>query len=127
MFSTVEKPILVVDDLADNLFLLKTILEAEGYSVEVADNGKSALAKVESDPPALLLLDVMMPDMTGYEVAKQIRQNTKTSSVPIVLITAHDEVNTSDGTPVQADDFIRKPIDFDDLLARVRSFTTASA
>lgn len=126
VFSTEDKHILVVDDLADNLFLLKTILEAEGYSVEVASNGNSALAKVEATPPALLLLDVMMPDMTGYEVAKRIRQNTKTSSVPIVLITAHDEVSSEDGTAVQADDFIRKPIDYDELLTRVRSFTAAS-
>lgn len=122
MLSSREKYILVVDDLADNLFLLKTILESEGYTVDVASNGKAALDKVQSVLPDLMLLDVMMPDMTGYEVTQRIRQSDRLSSIPIVLITAHDEASLDQGQAVGADGFIRKPIDFDELLARVRSY-----
>lgn len=127
MLSSEGKYILVVDDLADNLLLLKTVLEAEGYVVEVASNGSSALEKVEAMPPDLLLLDVMMPDMTGYEVAQRIRQSERLASIPIVLITAYDEIKSSQGKLVGADDFIRKPIDFDELLSRVRSYAKQPA
>lgn len=82
--STLSAPsafyILVVDDLSDNLFLLQTSLEAEGYNVDTADNGSSALEKVEASPPDLILMDVMMPDMNGYEVTQQIRQNPASHS-----------------------------------------------
>jgi CheY-like chemotaxis protein len=120
---TEEKYILIVDDLADNLFLLKTILEAEGYAVEVAADGCTALEKVAKVPPKLMLLDVMMPDMTGYEVARRMRQNDRLATIPIVLITAYDEVaDTGD-----ADGFLRKPIDFDELLNRVKVYAAAAA
>lgn len=114
--------ILVVDDLADNLLLLQTILEAEGYEVETADSGSLALAKIEATPPALLLLDVMMPDMDGYEVTRRIRQNKKLPFIPILLVTAYDSANAAAGLDLGANDFIRKPINFDELLARVRAF-----
>jgi len=127
VLSSEGKYILVVDDLADNLLLLKTVLEAEGYVVEVASNGSSALEKVEAMPPDLLLLDVMMPDMTGYEVAQRIRQSERLASIPIVLITAYDEIKSSQGKLFGADDFIRKPIDFDELLSRVRSYAKQPA
>jgi CheY-like chemotaxis protein len=89
--------ILVVDDLSDNLFLLQTILEAEGYEVETADNGRSALAKIEASPPDLILMDVMMPEMNGYEVTRQIRQNQSIPFMPILLVTAYDQVNDVQG------------------------------
>lgn len=114
--------ILVVDDLADNLFLLQTLLETEGYRVETADNGELALKKLQKSPPDLVLLDVMMPDMTGYEVTQKIRQHSELSSIPILLITAHDEANVAQGLAVGADDFIHKPVDFDQLINRIQSF-----
>lgn len=114
--------ILIVDDLMDNLFLLQTVLEAEGYEVEVADSGRLAVSKVESGPPDLILLDVMMPDMDGYEVTRQIRQNQQLPYIPILLVTAHEEPKAAEGLSVGANDFIRKPIDFDELLARVQAF-----
>lgn len=114
--------ILVVDDLMDNLFLLQTLLETEGYQVETADNGKQALSKVWESPPDLILLDVMMPDMNGYEVTRQIRQNNALPFIPILLVTAHEDSNAIRGLDMGANDFVRKPIDFDELLARVRSF-----
>lgn len=114
--------ILVVDDLMDNLFLLQTVLEAEGYNVELADNGQAALTKVQTSPPDLILLDVMMPDMNGYEVTQQIRQNPEVPYIPILLVTAYDEPKAVEGLNSGANDFIRKPIDFDELLARVKAF-----
>jgi CheY-like chemotaxis protein len=114
--------ILVIDDLSDNLFLLQTVLEAEGYEVETADNGSLALAKVENSPPDLILMDVMMPDMNGYEVTQRIRQNPSIPFMPILLVTAHEEVNDIQGLALGANDFIRKPIEFDKLLARIEAF-----
>jgi CheY-like chemotaxis protein len=103
--------ILIVDDLADNLFLLQMVLEAEGYAVEVADNGRLAVAKVAAAPPDLILLDVMMPEMNGYEVTRQIRQNQALPFIPILLVTAHEQPNAVEGFNAGANDFIRKPID----------------
>lgn len=114
--------ILVVDDLIDNLLLLQTVLEAEGYDVELVDNGQAALAKVQSSPPDLILLDIMMPDMNGYEVTQRIRQNPLVPYIPILLVTAHEEPKVVEGLNSGANDFIRKPIDFDELLARVKAF-----
>lgn len=112
--------ILVVDDVPDNSFLLQTILEAEGYQVEVADSGRIALNKIEAAPPDLVLLDVMMPEMNGFEVIYHIRRNSKLPYIPIVLITGYTESNPSEGFNRGADGFIRKPIDFDVLLNRVQ-------
>lgn len=113
--------ILVVDDMADNCFLLKTILEAEGYTVEVANNGKTALAKAEALPPKLMLLDVMMPDMSGYEVTQLIRQSNRLADLPVVLITAYEQEHAAIGKAVGATSFIRKPFDFDELIRQVRT------
>lgn len=118
--STSDK-ILVVDDSPDNVFLIKTILEEEGYEVNTAENGYSALKKLEELTFDLILLDLMMPGMDGYEVTKHIRGNTEISFVPILLITAHDSPNVAHGLDLGADDFIRKPVTVDELLARVRS------
>lgn len=120
--ETVNNRILVVDDLADNLFLLQTLLEAEGYCVETADSGAIALTKIESTPPDLVLLDVMMPDMNGYEVTRQIRQNAQLPFIPILLLTAHDQASATQGLNLGANDFIRKPINLDELLARIKAF-----
>ncbi|NJM23399.1 MAG: hybrid sensor histidine kinase/response regulator [Richelia sp. RM2_1_2] len=113
--------ILVVDDSPDNIFLIKTILEEEGYEVSTAENGYKALSKIEESTFDLILLDLMMPGMDGYEVTKNIRENTHLSFVPILLITAHDSPNVAHGLDLGADDFIRKPVTVDELLARVRS------
>ncbi|WGV25406.1 ATP-binding response regulator [Halotia branconii] len=114
--------ILVVDDSPDNVFLIKTILEEEGYTVSTAENGISALAQLQASPCDLVLLDLMMPGMDGYEVTKRIRGDLKMQQyIPILLITAHDAPNVAHGLDLGADDFIRKPVTVDELLARVRS------
>lgn len=119
--SVTADRILVVDDIPDNSFLLKILLEEEGYQVEVADSGHAALAKIEAQPPDLVLLDVMMPDMSGFEVTRQIRQNRQLPFIPILLITAHDQPKASEGFEVGADGFLRKPIESEELLDRVHS------
>ena len=114
--------ILVVDDSADNRFLVQTTLEYGGYEVALAENGKIALEKINQLQPDLILLDVMMPEMDGYEVTRRIRQNADLSSyIPILLITADERSSVVKGLDIGADDFIRKPVDVDELLARVRS------
>ncbi len=116
--------ILVVDDSPDNVFLIQTILEEEGYEIATAENGISALAQIELSPPDLILLDVMMPGMDGFEVTKRLRENTKLPFIPILLITAHDKPSVAQGLDMGADDFIRKPVkhsvDERDSIARQR-------
>lgn len=124
--SVVEKSkidrILAVDDTKDNLILVQTILESEGYEIDSVENGIAALEHVAQSPPDLILLDVMMPGMDGYEVTRRIRNNPEIKSyIPILLITAHHESSVVEGLDVGADDFIRKPFDTDELCARVRS------
>jgi len=113
--------ILVVDDSADNRFLVQTTLECGGYGVALAENGKIALEKVDQLLPDLILLDVMMPEIDGYEVTRRIRQNVDLPYIPILLITADERSSVVKGLDIGADDFIRKPVDVDELLARVRS------
>ncbi|AKG22241.1 ATP-binding response regulator [Calothrix sp. 336/3] len=113
--------ILVVDDTPDNLILLQTILEIEGYEVELTSEGVSAIEKTLQSSPDLILLDVMMPGMDGYEVTRRIRQHPEISYIPILLLTAFHDVSVVEGLDAGADDFIRKPFDQDELLARVRS------
>jgi two-component system, sensor histidine kinase and response regulator len=113
--------ILVVDDSADNSFLVQTILQGEGYQIDIADSGQAALDQIAKAQPDLVLLDVMMPGMDGYEVTRRIRQNESLPFIPILLITAYDQPSVARGLDIGADDFIRKPVEFDELLARVRS------
>ncbi|HEY9643611.1 MAG TPA: hybrid sensor histidine kinase/response regulator [Coleofasciculaceae cyanobacterium] len=113
--------ILVVDDVPDNLFLVQTLLSEQGYQVSLAEDGEIALAQIEKSPPDLVVLDIMMPKMDGYEVTRQIRQNTQLPFIPILLLTAHQQSNVVQGLDAGADDFIRKPMDVDELMARVRA------
>jgi two-component system, sensor histidine kinase and response regulator len=113
--------ILAVDDTPDNLALIETILEDEGYEIILAASGATALALVEQSPPDLILLDIMMPDMDGYEVTCRIRQNPTLPYIPILLLTAHHASDVVAGLESGADDFVRKPVDVDELAARVRS------
>ncbi|OUL27983.1 hybrid sensor histidine kinase/response regulator [Nostoc sp. RF31YmG] len=113
--------ILVVDDVYDNLLLLETVLQEDDYEVILAQDSKTALAIVEQSPPDLILLDIMMPELDGYEFTRRIRQNQTLPYIPILLITAHIYSSVVEGLDAGADDFIRKPFDPDELNARVRS------
>jgi signal transduction histidine kinase len=113
--------ILVVDDSPENLSLVETILETEGYETIALKDGKSAIDSVKQSPPQLILLDVMMPGLDGFEVTRQIRALSDLPYIPILLITAYDRPSAAKGLDLGADEFIRKPVDVDELLARVRS------
>ncbi len=114
--------ILAVDDVPDNLFILESILGGEeNYQIDCVSDGQSALEYISQQPPDLILLDIMMPSMDGYEVTQRIRRNKSLPYIPILLVTAHDQSSLSEGLDSGADDFIRKPFDIDELMARVRS------
>ncbi|MFO8039180.1 MAG: hybrid sensor histidine kinase/response regulator [Sodalinema sp.] len=113
--------ILAVDDSPDNLFLVQAILEDEGYLIELAEDGLAALEQIKSNPPDLILLDVMMPNLDGYEVTRRVRTQPDLPYIPILLITAHEASSVVKGLDVGADDFIRKPVEMEELQARVRS------
>jgi diguanylate cyclase (GGDEF)-like protein len=114
--------VLVVDDLPDNVEILRARLESRGYAVATASNGEEALAAVHADPPQLILCDVMMPGIDGYEVARRIKRDESLPFIPIILVTALSETeHIVQGLNTGADDYIAKPYHFQELEARVRA------
>lgn len=113
--------ILAVDDSSDNLFLIESILDDPEYHITCVESGQAALEMVGQTPPDVILLDVMMPGLDGYAVTQRIRDNPSLPYIPILLITAHDQSSLVQGLDAGADDFIRKPVDVNELRARVRS------
>jgi putative two-component system response regulator len=114
-----EKTILVVDDTEANIDVLVEIL-ADHYDVSVAMDGASALEIVEEDQPHLVLLDIMMPDMDGYEVLKRIKAGDLTKHIPVVFVSAKSEIDDKlDGIEMGASAYIAKPIDPDEVLNTV--------
>jgi adenylate cyclase len=117
-----KEKVLVVDDTPVNVKLLADVLTAKGYAVTTAASGAEALAKLEADRPDIVLLDVMMPGLSGYDVCKKIRENPATAMLPVVMVTALDPAGERvKGIEAGADDFLHKPINQPELLARVRS------
>lgn len=114
--------ILVVDDQAPNRKLLADLLSARGYRVVTADSGNAGLAAIAAEVPDLVLLDVVMPDRSGYDVCRAIRANAQTGVLPVVMVTALDQTEERvNGIEAGADDFLSKPINTTELLARVKS------
>src|SRR3954470_4016052 len=120
--------ILIVDDHEDNIELLRARLEARGYVIESAMDGEQALRCVEQSPPDLILLDVMMPRIDGFEVVRRLKADTKLPFIPIILQTALDSTEHKvEGLDAGADDYITKPINFAELEARVKSMLRIKA
>jgi two-component system cell cycle response regulator len=114
--------ILVVDDIPLNRKLEKTYLESTGYQVILANDGAEALQRVDDETPDLILLDVMMPKMNGFQVCRRLKNTENTRFIPIIMVTALNEIEDKvKGIEAGADDFISKPFNKLELLARVKS------
>ena len=113
--------ILIVDDEPDNFDVISILLSAQEYELHYVADAKEVITSLDIIQPDLILLDVMMPDIDGYEFTRRIRQNSALPFIPILLVTAYDESSVVEGLDAGADDFIRKPINLDELQARVRS------
>jgi len=125
--STASK-VLVVDDTPHNVKLLADLLGVKGYAVATAASGEEGLAKVASEQPDLVLLDVMMPGLSGYDVCRRLRADPATALLPVILVTSLDpQVERVKGIEAGADDFLPKPINQAELFARVRSLLRIKA
>lgn len=115
-----EYKILIVDDVMSNVLLLKVLLTNEKFAIATASNGRQALEQVEKENPDLVLLDVMMPDMSGFEVAQHLKSNPNTADILIIFLTAlNSTADIVKGFQVGANDFISKPFNKEELIIRV--------
>ncbi|MBW2574995.1 MAG: response regulator [Deltaproteobacteria bacterium] len=121
-----KKRILVVDDEPDFAAIVQGNLEKEGFEVEIAYNGVEGLEKVRSNPPDAVVLDVMMPEMDGYKVCRELKADEKYADIPVVLLTAVASHVTStryshqDGMSTEADDYIAKPASAEEITASIK-------
>jgi adenylate cyclase len=113
--------VLVVDDVPQNVRLLEAVLTSHGYDVTTASSGPEALDRVAAELPDLVLLDIQMPEMSGYEVCRRLRADPATRFLPVVMVTSSDTEVRVDALEAEADDFLTKPFNQQELLARVRS------
>lgn len=124
-FDPAESLVLVVDDNEQNLELLQAYLEALGCTIETARDGVEAVTRVEDAGrrlPDLILLDVMMPKMSGFEVCRKIKEEPRTRSIPVMMVTALNELGDIErGVESGTDDFVTKPVNKLELLTRVKS------
>lgn len=122
--SSAPKTILVVDDEPDLVELIGYNLEQQGHSVVRAANGSEAIKLAKARQPDLIVLDVMMPEINGIEVARRLRSQTETASIPIIMLTAKsEEANELEGLGAGADDYITKPFSMQVLLARIEALS----
>ena len=119
--ATGKATVLVVDDQPQNIRLLAAVLTPRGYDVRTAASGEEALAALDDAAVDLVLLDIVMPGMDGYEVCRRIREQTETAYLPVVMVTASGDEQKIKALEAGADDFLTKPVDQSELLARVAS------
>ncbi len=117
-----ESKILVVDDNAQNLELLVAYLEPLGCGLVTAADGIEAMEKIQQEPPDLILLDIMMPRMSGFEVCRKLKSGPETRDIPIIMVTALNELSDIErGVECGTDDFISKPVNRLEMVTRVKS------
>ena len=117
----VKKKVLVVDDENDILLIIKSALHEEGYDVTTANNGYDGLALAEDASPDLIILDIMMPEMDGFEVLQQLKENEKTAQIPVVILTgmsSKDKIREALNKGI--DYYIVKPFEYQDLVSKVK-------
>ena len=120
--------ILIVDDELDTLLPLKRALEMEDFNVVEARDGVEALEKVRAEIPDLVLLDLMLPRINGFEVCQRLKQDEATSYIPIIMLTAKGETSDKiEGIEIGADDYVTKPFNLDELKARVKAVLRRTA
>ncbi|MCP4539702.1 MAG: hybrid sensor histidine kinase/response regulator [Chloroflexi bacterium] len=120
--TTLPASILIVDDNRENLRLLTSLLTKQGYAVRAAPEGRMALASVQTKLPDLILLDVMMPEMDGYQICTQLKMNARTRNIPVIFISAADQVlDKVKAFSVGGVDYITKPFQMAEMLARVET------
>ena len=119
------KRILIVEDQEDNRQIMQDLLESAGYEVMIAVNGREGVAKASSDKPDLVLMDIQLPGLDGYEAARRIRQAEEQGRTPIIAVTSYalgdDRIKALEAG---CDDYVAKPVSPRDLLAKVRSYLT---
>ncbi len=121
-FSDTRPKILIVDDDMDSLLPMKRSLERENYKVVVACNGHEALLKAKTEIPDVILLDLMMPGMDGFEVCSRLKKETPAYNTPIIMLTAKSEVGDKvKGLELGADDYVTKPFNLSELKARIKT------
>ena len=122
-----KRRILLVDDEPDFCAIVQGNLEKEGFEVEVAYDGVEGLEKVKANPPDAIILDVMMPEMDGYKVCKELKSNEKYADIPVLMLTAvADKVSSTryshyDGMSMEADDYLPKPASAEDVTSSIKS------
>lgn len=120
-FRPADYTLLIVDDILSNVLLLKALLKQERYNFISASSGEEALDLIHAENPDLVLLDVMMPGMSGFEVAETLQKEERTHDLPIIFLTAlGDTANLAEGFQKGASDYISKPFQKDELFSRVR-------
>ncbi len=115
-----QAKILVVDDEKGIVSTLKMSLESDNYKVIEAYTGDGAIRKARSEPPDLILLDIMLPDMTGYEICSKFRKDPLTRSIPVIMLTGMGETGRIAGMELGADDYLTKPFDLNELKRKIR-------
>lgn len=126
--SDTRTKILIVDDELDTLLPLKRALEMEDFNVIEAQDGVEALEKVRAEIPDLVLLDLMLPKINGFEVCQRLKQDEATSAIPIIMLTAKGETSDKvEGIEIGADDYVTKPFDLAELKARIKAVLRRTA
>src|SRR5687767_8187705 len=117
-----EKSIVVVDDTPENLHLLADMLSAQGYRIRLAPNGERALATVQKEKPDLILLDIIMPEMDGFDVCRHLKSDERFADIPVIFISALNEAfDKVTAFSIGAVDYITKPFQIEEVLARVQT------